>query len=86
MAEIWENETETHTNTGNYAVQRTGVTGRKEKEHKKTIILVYLCKNTSCDCVDHNTFSNDVFNYEVKLESWGQKCMQVTLLLVSETK
>jgi hypothetical protein len=40
MAEIRENE------TGNYAVQRTGVTGRKEKEHRKAIILVYVCART----------------------------------------
>jgi len=56
-----------HAHTGNYAVQRTGVTGRNEKEHSKANILVYVCKNTSCDCGPQH-ISNDVFNYEVILE------------------
>ena len=34
-----------HAHTGNYAVQRTGVTGRKEKEHSKATYL-RMCART----------------------------------------
>jgi hypothetical protein len=31
-----------HAHTRNCAVQMTGITGRKEKEHRKATILVYV--------------------------------------------
>jgi len=48
-------QTHTHKHTNETTVQ-----GRREKKHRKTIITLHVCKNTSCDCVDQSTFSNDV--------------------------
>lgn len=71
---------------GNYAVQRTGVTGRKEKEHSKATYLRMCARTRPVTVWITAHFSNDVFNYEVTLELWAQKYMHVALLLVSETK
>jgi len=62
-SEIKTQNTHTRTNTEDTAVQ-----GRREKKHRKTIIMLHVCKNTYCDCVDHSTFANDVLNSEVKME------------------
>jgi hypothetical protein len=40
--------------------------GEKRNIQKQTYLCV--CKSTSCDCVNHSKFSNDVLNSEVKRE------------------
>jgi hypothetical protein len=54
--------------TQNTNTKDTAVQGRREKKHRKTIIMLHVCKNTCCDCVDHSTFPNYVLNSEVKME------------------
>lgn len=84
MAEMRENETETCTHRKLCSTEDCNYR-QETKQHRKTIIPLYVYKNTSCDCVDRSTFSNDVLNSEVKLEHWAHKYMHVALLLVSET-